>query len=265
MGVNGVCESASGAGAGVLPIIGYHFLDPRDRAYTFGDDQLRYVLHASSFQNHLKGLTSVGYQTIGLRDYVTGRELPSRPVGLTFDDGHISFPEVAVGLLNEYGHRATLFIPTDFLGRPGYLARRQIEELSRSGVEIGSHGCSHRALTAMPVREMKDELQHSRAILEDIIGSEVSVLALPHGFGSRAVEAAAHEVGYKAICTSRFGLNDTRRKDFCLDRIGIKNSTSWNELQALMRPGSLPFARAAIVDRLKGVGKWVLQTHRRCE
>jgi len=248
-----------------VPIIGYHFLSSSERVRAFDDDELPYVLDARVFGEHLAGLQSAGRSSISLGEYTAGQELPPRPIVLTFDDGHASFTEIALELLAEYGRTATLFVLTDLIGRPDYLTRGQLQELSRQGIEIGSHGCSHRPLTAMPVAEMREELTRSKSILEDITGSPVLTLALPHGFGSRAVEDAAKEVGYQAICTSRFGLNSVPCTGFSLNRIGIKNSLSWEALGKLMQPGSMAYRKALLTDRAKSIGKWVLRTHKRCE
>jgi peptidoglycan/xylan/chitin deacetylase (PgdA/CDA1 family) len=132
-------------------------------------------------------------------------------------------------------------------------------------MEIGSHGCSHRALTALSFDEMKDELKRSKETLENIINRRVTLLALPHGFGSRVIERAAREAGYDAICTSRFGLNERQHGSYYLNRIGLKGPTGWVELEKLLQEGSAPYRRQLLLDRVKGLGKRVLQTHKRCD
>ena len=248
-----------------MPIVAYHFLTSPGRNYSFTSSEFPYVLDAAAFREHLEGLFASGYRTLRLADYVVGRELPARPVALTFDDGHLSCLEMALELLIENEATAAFFIPTDAIGQPERLAREQIVELSRLGMEIGSHGCSHRALTALTFAEMKDELKRSKQTLEDITGSQVGLLALPHGFGSRGIERAAREAGYEAICTSRFGLNQRQHGAYCLNRIGLKGPTAWVELESLLKEGSAPYRRELAVDRVKGLAKWVLQTHKRCD
>jgi len=248
-----------------LPIIAYHFVGAREHQYSFRDDELPYVTDAATFGDHLAGLVQAGFRAVSLEQVLRSRDLPPKPVVLTFDDGHASFADVALGLLAQYGYTATLFMVTDFIGRQDYLTREQLGELGQQGIEIGPHGCSHRPLTAIPVSEMRDEVRRSKQVLEEITGRSCGTLALPHGFGSRDVEQAARDAGYEAICTSRFGINPVPPSGFCLDRISVKNPLPWSDLQALLEPGSGAYRRAVIKDRLKGAAKWLLQTHKRCE
>lgn len=253
------------AAAAAMPIIAYHFVGAPGAEYAFRDDELPYVTDAAVFAEHLAGLVELGFGTVTLEQYLGPRALPEQPVVLTFDDGHVSFLEHALGPLTQHGYTATLFMVTDFIGQPGYLSARQLAELAHLGVEIGSHGCSHRPLTALPGAQMRDEVRRSKQVLEDTIGHAVTMLALPHGFGSRAVEQAAHDAGYATICTSRFGVNRVPAQSFCLDRVSVKNPLPWSDLQPLLEPGGRAYQRALVKDRLKTVAKWLVQTHKRCE
>lgn len=58
----------------------------------------------------------------------------------------------------------------------GWVAERfphLVREAAQRGHEIASHGYSHRLVYTMTQREFGDEIQHSRLLLEDIIGSPV--------------------------------------------------------------------------------------------
>jgi peptidoglycan/xylan/chitin deacetylase (PgdA/CDA1 family) len=126
-----------------------------------------------------------------------------RSVGFTFDDGYEHLAQVLPPLIEEFGIRPVIFVPTAFIGKPAdwdysyrfckvtHLERRSIRSLSAIGVEFGSHGHSHTDLTALPTRKMEMELRQSRDILADITGKTVRSIGYPFGrVNSRVVETA---------------------------------------------------------------------------
>lgn len=76
----------------------------------------------ANFRADLAFLAENEYRPIGL-DELAG-DPPSRSVVLTFDDARASFLEVAVPLLEEFEARATLFVPTAWVGREVALEAR---------------------------------------------------------------------------------------------------------------------------------------------
>lgn len=248
-----------------LPILNYHFLTTAGSGYRFRRPELRYVVDRAAFAEQLAALASAGYTPTRLAGFVAGQPLPRRPLAVTLDDGHASALELALGVLQEQGFEATFFIATDLLDTSGYLSRAQLLRLREAGMEIGSHGCSHRPLTALPAAEMADELRRSRDLLEQLLGGPVSLLSLPHGFGSRAVGEAAREAGYRAVCASSFGVNRTDQRPWLLHRIAVGGRLSTAGLLALLRPGTAAYGRALAVDRLKRLGKWAFRSHMRCD
>lgn len=246
-----------------VPILAYHFFRNGRHSYDLSEGEEPYCLDQSLLREHLQGLRDAGYELLSLPQYLAGESLPPRPVLLTVDDGHLSFLEVALPVLAEFSAPVTLFLVGGNLRRPDYLPTSQIAELTAQGVEIGSHGQSHRPLTSMPLEQARAEMAQSRQMLQEAAGGEVSYLALPHGFGSKAIFTAARELGYQAVCTSQFGLNPRAPVPFCLKRVGIKGPMTWRDLQPLLCPDTVPFRRACLRDRAKTVAKWALRMHRR--
>ena len=112
-------------------------------------------------------------------DPKTGR---TDAVLLTFDDGFLS----------DYTHVYTRyvksgripgfmsFIPVEFVGSPGRMNWKMIEELGRDGVAIGSHGMAHVDLTTASDVELDRELTVSKSMLEDRLGQRVTLFAFPY-------------------------------------------------------------------------------------
>src|SRR5438477_279294 len=83
--------------------------------------------------------------------------LPGRAVLITFDDGYQDFADEAFPLLERHGFPATVFVVTDAAERTSrwdaaygqaapLMGWDEIRELSRRGVEFGSHTQTHPAL-----------------------------------------------------------------------------------------------------------------------
>lgn len=183
-----------------------------------------------------------------------------KPIVFTFDDGGVSALTNVAPLLEQYGFKGHFFIPSAYVGQPGFLSENQVKELYRMGHIIGSHGHSHRSLSHMPYTEILKEWQDSKKILSDITGSEITEASLPGGWYSRAVAKAAGEAGIKTLYTSepavksypvescivsgRFNINEQT------DISGVLNDTGYrDELHRSWR-------RKELLKRL--LGKWYL-------
>lgn len=132
---------------------------------------------------------------------------------ITFDDGYEDNFAVLEAVC-ERGIRPWLCIPTGTIGESNrwdysgrffparHLTAEQIRRLSTMGVIIGSHGISHRSLTAMGPQRRMAELADSKKTLEDLIGKPVDSLSFPFGRFNDEVVAIARRCGF----TTGFGL-----------------------------------------------------------
>ena len=82
----------------------------------------------------------------------------SKSLVITFDDGHISSYSVAFPILCNYKFKATFFIITERIGEKEYLSWRQIREMNKYRMEIGSHTVTHPILTELSTEKIKFEL-----------------------------------------------------------------------------------------------------------
>ena len=142
--------------------------------------------------------------------------LPERAVLITVDDGYLDILTNVYPVLQKHRIRAVLFIATDFIGGRTLPHDRGVElpnpTLAWGHIlqmlhvfEIGSHGCSHRIMTQMPIEEATREIQRSKAIIEDRVGREVRAFSYPKGsildFNSE-LESAIRQAGYKLCFTT---------------------------------------------------------------
>ena len=80
---------------------------------------------------------------------------------------------------------------------------RELRELHQAGHTIGSHTHTHPMLTGCGNRSLRNELEVSKRLLEDLIGDEVDCISIPSGRVDRRVLAACKAAGYRRVYTSR--------------------------------------------------------------
>ncbi len=69
--------------------------------------------------------------------------------------------------------------------------------LQDAGIEIGSHGHTHRLLTTLSEEECREELALSRAAISEKLGKAPRAIAYPNGDRNQAVRRLAGEAGYE--------------------------------------------------------------------
>jgi peptidoglycan/xylan/chitin deacetylase (PgdA/CDA1 family) len=224
-----------------IPILVYHNII-EDKTNRSPIEEEYYSVNLNEFKKQLEYLKSRGYNSISLDDIVNLRnkslDLPARPIVLTFDDGNVSNYNLAYPLLCKYGFKAVFFVIAQLVGKQGVMSWAQLKEVSENTV-VGSHGLTHRFLTKLTYPELKRELQDSKLIIEDNIKKPVKYLAIPGGFYNARVKFLAENIGYHAICTSSFGLNDGNTNLLALRRIGITYDTNLGQFGKLINPGPL--------------------------
>lgn len=109
------------------------------------------------------------------------------------------------------------------LSRP--LNWQQVAEMSREGVEMGSHTMTHPFLSRVDRQQLLDEMTGSKALIEQHTGSPVRVIAYPNGQSrdfNDEVKQAAREAGYSIGLSYVDGVNPLDELDrFALKRLHV--------------------------------------------
>ncbi|HAC87609.1 polysaccharide deacetylase family protein [Marinobacter sp.] len=110
--------------------------------------------------------------------------------------------------------RFQVTLPTSAPSQYKGLSWDQVREISRAGIEIGSHSVSHPILTSLDPDELQRELVVSRETIESELVQTVRAFCYPNGqpidFNER-VKSAVRAAGYKfalAAYPARYPLND---------------------------------------------------------
>lgn len=169
----------------------------------------------AAFLEQLARLEERQWRVIGFDELLRGLADPSllseRSAVLSFDDGYRSMHSKVLPLLERLDLPAVLFVPTSYVARENSFDAgvepveaicdwSELGDLERRNVSIQSHGVSHRKFSLLSNAEIRDEITHSKQVLEDAIGHTVSGIAYPYGdpgCDSSALDAMLSETGYE--------------------------------------------------------------------
>jgi peptidoglycan/xylan/chitin deacetylase (PgdA/CDA1 family) len=211
-----------------VPVLCYHQI--RDWRPTDSKVSKDYIMPIAAFKAHIKMLADSGYHTIlpdQLHDYLTkGTPLPSKPILLTFDDTDLDQFTIARPELKKYGFKATYFIMTVSLGRPHYMSKEQVKQLSDEGNVIGSHTWDHHNFKKFAGKDWEIQLDKPTKKLEDITGKKITYFAYPFGLWNSENLPQLHKRGFKLA----FQLADKRdANDPLLTVRRILDSGYWSD------------------------------------
>jgi peptidoglycan/xylan/chitin deacetylase (PgdA/CDA1 family) len=183
-----------------VPILCYHQIrDWRPKDSKTAKD---YIVPIASFKEKIKMLADSGYHTIlpdQLYDYLTtGAALPAKPIMLTFDDTDLDQFTIANPELKKYGFKAVYFIMTVSIGRPNYMNKEQIKQLSDEGNVIASHTWDHHNFKKFTGKDWETQIDKPTKKLEEITGKKIEYFAYPFGLWNAQGLPELHKRGFKA-------------------------------------------------------------------
>lgn len=214
----------------------------------------KYCCSPADFEGQMQFLRKSHYNPVSLDRFVDALDgkgsCPENSVVVTFDDGFDNMLDSALPVLQKFSIPATMFVPSDRInstnnwmhGR-GFPKRRlltqaQLLELKNEGVCIGSHTRNHVRLTEISKDCVSDEIEGSKKVLEDILGSEVPFFAYPYGLFNESAIAAVAEAGYKAACTTRSGFNRLNIDPYALRRIEVYGTDTMTDFKRKLKFGA---------------------------
>jgi peptidoglycan/xylan/chitin deacetylase (PgdA/CDA1 family) len=241
-----------------LPILAYHRIAPPEQSslgrYCVSPDEFAWQL---AFL-HDAGFYTIGWQSLQLHLYY-GLPLPGRPIVITFDDGYKDFAEAAFPALRKHGFTATVFVSPAHVGGVNVwdggtvplLSWSDIGELADNHVGFGSRGLTHQPLTGISAVEAGAQLARSRQILEERLGSQITVVAYPYGDVDPLVEHLASAAGYAMGLT--ISARQCRLSDrlMALPRIELHGGMTFDQfVQAVVHR---PYNSVAAVKKVCGL------------
>jgi peptidoglycan/xylan/chitin deacetylase (PgdA/CDA1 family) len=209
-----------------VPILVYHHVS---QSLSEGSSALRRLtVTADVFAQQMQYLQDNGYHVITFSDladyFENGKELPSLPIIISFDDGWANQFENALPYLEKFHFSATFFVVTNYIGHPGFFSWPQLQTLLTDGMKIGSHSRSHPRLNKIrDSAKLWDQIYNSKTILESQLEAPVEEFAYPYGFFNAKTAATVKQAGYRAGRGCCSGIAHTSSDVFALKAVMVPN------------------------------------------
>jgi len=247
--VSGSAEALARRRVPLPPVLVYHKIET-------GLELGVNVVSPAAFGRQMRWLADRGFGGISLDEalrtydgegHAGGAAGESRAVVLTFDDGYDGVARYAAPVLARLGFRATVFVPSAYVGarsdwdtrllarRYRHLDRAGLRTLAAAGWEIGSHSATHTDLRRASDARLVEEVAGSRAALEEIVGAPVRAFAYPFGRVDYRVRRAVIGAGYRVACGGAAG--PERGDPFAIRRLGVRAVDGVGALQAKVLGG----------------------------
>jgi peptidoglycan/xylan/chitin deacetylase (PgdA/CDA1 family) len=221
-----------------VALVAYHYVSdvpPPAGPYASG-----MTVRTADFEAQMRYLADNGYHTVSLGDLYLARKglknLPPKPIVLTFDDGGLDNYRVAFPILRKYGLTATFFVITGSVGAAGHMDWDDLAYMVAEGMTVGSHTVSHPAdLTAVDSSRLVRELEDSRAAIARHLGLVPEALSYPCGRFDDRVIAAARTAGYVLAVSTNVGAGEGPEADFQIRRVRVAAFESLGDFSSSLR------------------------------
>ena len=241
-----------------VPVLMYHSVSSADerskRVRTTNPD---YTMTAEKFQRQVEIASRGKYRSIHLGDLAGGGGRKDSIV-FTFDDGLDDASAHAFPALMDKEFAATFFVVTEFVGRKGYADWTKLREMADGGMSIQSHGVGHNPFSEMSDKDLRRELESSKKIIEDKLGTSVDFISSPHGMFDGRVRNAAQAAGYRGICTSNPGYTHSLGKTAVIKRINVPDTCTDTRFQGILERRQEAIRTHALSKAVKNMARSIL-------
>ena len=175
---------------------------------------------------------------------------------VTFDDGYLSDYTIVFPLLESLGIRATFFINTSNIGKPGFLNWSMVIEMQKKGNVFGSHGHNHLKMTDISLQESKYEFIKSKELYELHTGMEMRLFSFPYGCYNDSLLDLSIECGYSNCFISKHGI--VHLIGSVIPRNSINGLMDDLDISKTLNPSILVLSKWALEDGIKYIIKKII-------
>ncbi|MBN1488628.1 MAG: polysaccharide deacetylase family protein [Phycisphaerae bacterium] len=223
-----------------VPILLYHDIPPKGPRPGDADP----LVH---FREQMDLLVADGYTAVSLdeiAEWVEGkRELPAKPVCITFDGQYASHDTHVLDILRERGLFAISYITTDWIGTANHCDWHELRRQERSGVLlIENHTINHPSLTTVSRDEVVRQVALcNEAITRHLQGKISKHHTYPNGAVNLSVRDVMPEVGFRTATTVQHRKATRSDSLFTLPRYTIAEQMNLNTFKAVIGYTPLPY------------------------
>lgn len=168
------------------------------------DINMELSVKIDKFKWQMEYLMKKNYKVISMEEafqMIKNKSIYGKYIVLTFDDGYKDVFDNAFPILKQFNYPSIHYLVPGYiesnrvfswdkeLGESRLMNWKQIMELQKDKlIIIGSHTLNHYDLDTLDEETLRDELEESKNILEDMIEKRITHFAYPRGIYSKEVE-----------------------------------------------------------------------------
>lgn len=223
-----------------VPILLYHDVPP-DRILPSESVPL------DNFREQMDLLVKGGYTAVSLDDiaeWMEGkRELPAKPVCITFDGQYASQGRYLAKIMRDRGLFGIAYVTTDWIGTPNHLDWHDLRRLEQSGVMlVDNHTTNHATLSLVGRDEIVRQVDGCKEAIRRHLDGKVSVHhTYPNGAVNQTVRQVMTELGYRTA-TAVFQQKAYRGGGlYVIPRYTVFEQTTLDTFRAIVGCDPLPY------------------------
>jgi peptidoglycan/xylan/chitin deacetylase (PgdA/CDA1 family) len=205
-----------------LTIIYYHEVVEKGQGSSYQK------IEKDKFENQMRFLKENGYESLFFSELE--KPLPKKAVIVSFDDGFKSVFERAYPIMQKYGIKGNVYLPTAFVGEnEHFMTWDMIKELTENGFEMQAHTHNHVDIRTLDSEKMDSEINLSEKVFLDKLNKLPNSICLPFGtYDQKSLKLLKKSKKYKYVLGSFYGQvgKCKLKKGGLLARVGISDLDS---------------------------------------
>lgn len=181
-------------------------------------------IEKDKFAEQMRYLRDYGYQSVFFSELKYS--LPEKTVIVSFDDGFLSVYENAAPIMEKYGIRGNLYLPTVYIGNdPKFMTWEQVRQLHNAGTfQMQAHTHNHVDVRTLDADSLRKQMEESDRLFSQELGYLPEAFCLPFGtFDHTSARNIQKNGRYTYVLGSFYGGISAGKYKGILPRIGISN------------------------------------------
>lgn len=212
-----------------LKVLYYHEVVEKGQGFSYQK------IEKEAFEQQMAYLQAEGYETLYFSDL--DKPLPAKAVIVSFDDGFRSVYENAAPIMEKYGIKGNVYLPTGYIGNdPHFMDWDMVQKLQEGSFEMQAHTHSHVDVRTLDEEALQEQIKASDELFREKLGFLPRAFCLPFGTYDRASVKALRKTGrYDYILGSYYGDLRIGNKGRILPRIGVSNEDAMEDFAAKLQ------------------------------
>lgn len=214
---------------GKLTILYYHEVVEK------GEGNSYQKIEKEKFAQQMAYLQAKGYKSLYFSEL--DKPLPSKAVIVSFDDGFRSVYENAAPIMEKYGIKGNVYLPTGYIGNdPHFMDWDMVIKLQEGSFEMQAHTHNHVDVRTLNEEALQKQIRSSDDLFREKLGFLPRAFCFPFGtYDYSSVKKIQKTGRYDYILGSYYGNFTKAQKGRVLPRIGISNDDTMEDFAAKLQ------------------------------